>query len=118
MRAEKPSPTRELEICLDLIGRTIGTGDLAALGPLAARLDELGQRLARDPQALSQPQLRALKQKAERQMRLLDAARNGVQAAIRRVELMRRASGELATYDREGQGRTVSFQPASLEQRA
>lgn len=118
MRAEKSSPVKDLVTCLDALGDSLGSGDLDALGPLAQRLDELGQLLPRHAQRLTREDLLALKQKAERQMHLLDAARDGAKSAVRRVELIRRASAELATYDREGQGRTLRFQPSNLEQRA
>ena len=118
MRAEKSSPAMELTTCLDALGESLGSGDLRALGPLAVRLDELALLLTRGTHRLTRDELEVLRQKAERQMRLLGAARDGLTAAIRRVELVSRASGELSTYDREGHGRTLRFQPSSLEQRA
>lgn len=118
MPAEKPSTAKELRTCLDTVGRALASGDLGALAPLSAQLDELGQRLARNPRASSREDLLLLKEQAARQMRLLGAARDGVKAAIRRVDLIRRASGEFATYDRAGHGRTLRFEPSNLEQRA
>lgn len=118
MRIENSSPVKDLVTCLDALGESLGSGDLGALGPLAVRLDELGHLLSRNAQRPAREDLLALRRKAERLMRLLDAARDGAKSAVHRVELIRRASAELATYDREGQGRTLSFQPSNLEQRA
>lgn len=108
----------EIGNCLDAIRECLGDGDLAGLGALAARLDDLCQALTRERPEIAQGALRALKSRAERQLALLGAAREGVQSARRRVALLHSVCGELSTYDRDGQGRTLRFGTQNLEQRA
>lgn len=108
----------EIGACLDAVQACLRDGDLAALGALAARLDGLTQALAREGKAVVPDALRALKSRAERQLALLGAAREGVLSAQRRVALLHNVCGEFSTYDRDGQSRTLRFGAQNLEQRA
>lgn len=103
---------------LEEVRECLADGNLSGLGALAARLDDLTQALARQGPEVAPDALRALKSRAERQLALLGAAREGVLAAQRRVALLHNVCGEFSTYDRDGQGRTLRFGAQNLEQRA
>ncbi|HQU69659.1 MAG TPA: hypothetical protein PLI43_15870 [Albidovulum sp.] len=108
----------DIGACLDEVRECLGGGNLAGLGALAARLDDLTQALSRDGHEIAPDALKAMKSLAERQLALLGAAREGVLSAQRRVALLHSVCGELSTYDRDGQGRTLRFGTQNLEQRA
>lgn len=108
----------EIGACLDAIRECLGDGGIAGLGALAARLDDHCHALTRQRHQIEPDGLQALKARAERQLALLGAARDGVQSARRRVALLQNVCGELSTYDRDGQGHTLRFGAQNLEQRA
>ncbi|MCA0270506.1 MAG: hypothetical protein LCH69_00355 [Proteobacteria bacterium] len=118
MPSKTSSLPDEIRACLDEVRACLAGGNLAALGALAARLDDLTQALAREGHAVAPDALQALKSRAARQLALLGAAREGVLSAQRRVVQLRDICGELSTYDQDGQGRTLRFGAQNLEQRA
>lgn len=106
-----------LEQCLDQTAEALRAGEFAGLPLLAAEMERLAGRLATHGASLSGAELELLRARALRQLRRLSAARDGVRAAVQRVEHMRRMPSELSTYDRDGCGLTFRFVPQTLEQR-
>lgn len=92
-------PVDEIEAILDQIGETLRQGHLSALAGLEARLTVLEPALADTDQS----RLMKILMKAERNERLLRAARRGVRSAQRRLAEISRSLQGLATYDRKGQ---------------
>lgn len=87
--------------------------DLAALAGLSAALERELQLVAG---GLAEVQLRAIRQKADRNAVVLLAAQRGIRAARRRLQEVRSASSGLVTYDRSGRKAEVS-EARSLAQR-
>lgn len=107
-----------LERCLDHTAEALRTGDFAELPLLATEMELLSGRLATDGATLNGSELESLRARALGQLRRLSAAREGVRAAVQRVEHLRRMPSELSTYDRDGRGRTFRFVSQTLEHRA
>jgi hypothetical protein len=108
----------QISASLDAVRDCLVRGNLAGLATLAVKLDELCQALTRERPGIAPDDLKALKSQAERQLALLGAALEGVRSAERRVAQLHNVCGELSTYDRDGQGRTLRFSAQNLEQRA
>lgn len=88
-----------LEALLDAVEQAARRADLPALARLAPALEaEMACTPPSDPALI-----RRLRGQAGRVARCLEAARQGVQAARRRLTEIRRAGGPLRTYDRQGQ---------------
>lgn len=111
-------PIGALERCLDQTAEALRAGDFAGLPPLVAEMERLAGGLATQGASLNGPELAALRAQALRQLRRLSAARDGVRAAVQRVEHLQRMQSELSTYDRDGRGLTVRFASQTLEHRA
>ncbi len=107
-----------LELCLDKTAEALRTGDFAGLSLLAAEMETLAGALTGAVASLTGPELESLQARATRQLRRLSAARDGVRAAVQRVEHLRRMPSELSTYDRDGRGLTFRFVSQTLEHRA
>lgn len=107
-----------LQMCLDQTAEALRIGDFAGLPLLATEMERLAGGLATQGASLSGPELKALRARALRQLRRLAAARDGVRAAVQRVEHLRRMPSELSTYDRDGRGLTFQFVSQTLEHRA
>ncbi|TXH99748.1 MAG: hypothetical protein E6Q73_09635 [Pseudorhodobacter sp.] len=88
-----------LETLLDEVAAKTRAGDFTALGALSARLEASLAELVKQPPG---PGLDRLRQKAEQNARLLDAARRGIKAARRRIEDARQVAQRLQTYDIAG----------------
>jgi len=91
-------PVDEIEAILEEIADALKQGRLAALASLEARLMQLEPALAETDQL----RLIAILAKAERNERLLRAARRGVRSAQRPLAEISRSLQGLATYDRKG----------------
>ena len=92
-------PVDEIEAILEQIGVALKQGQLSELAGFEARLTLLEPALA----DADQLRLMAILAKAERNERLLRAARRGVRSAQRRLAEISRSLQGLATYDRKGQ---------------
>lgn len=116
MRAERVID--DLCRCLDHARGALRTGNYEHLAMACLQLEAKVAALA----ALSTPVpallLEQLRDRAARQLLLLDAARDGIRAAVLRVQETRRLASELSTYDREGRDRTVRFGTERVEHRA
>ncbi len=88
-----------LETLLDDVRQHVKSANFTALAALAPQLEAALAEggLTRNPAAL-----RRIKQKADENAVLLDAARRGIRAARRRVEEARRVTTGLQTYDVKG----------------
>ena len=95
---------KPLEALLDEVGHAVRKADYAALANLAPDLEmSLAQAEAAGGDTLPRQRLELLKQKADINALLLDAARRGMLAARRRLDEVRRAARGLQTYDMRGQ---------------
>lgn len=96
-----------LEALLEAVEQAARRADLTALARLAPALEaEMAGMPPADPVLI-----RRVRTQAGRAARYLDAACQGVQAARRRLNEIRRAGGPLRTYDRQGQ--TLSLMPSA-----
>lgn len=93
------------------------SGDLAALPRLIAAKERL-LGLVGSAAAPSAAVLARLRDAAERNQGLLDAALRGVQAARTRLETMRSGGPALNTYDASGRAATLGDRGPSVERRA
>jgi hypothetical protein len=93
------------------------SGDLAALPRLIAAKERLLSRVEAAP-APPTAVLARLRDAAERNQGLLDAALRGVQAARARLETVRNGGPALNTYDASGRGATLGDRGPSVERRA
>jgi flagellar biosynthesis/type III secretory pathway chaperone len=92
-----------LEDLLDQSCTAALAGDLAALATLAPRIEALADAVGQ----LDLPTARRLRQKADRNARLLQAAARGVKAAQARLAEIS-APPTLTTYDSRGRKDTIS----------
>jgi hypothetical protein len=106
----------EIEALLDDERTALLSGDLAALGDIAARKEALAAGLSATP--LDGDTLKALRRKAERNAELIEAAMKGVRSVTRRVAEIRRANGPLKTYGQDGSQQTLGPGNGSFERRA
>ncbi len=94
----------------------IRAGDFDALRDLVSQKERLFDRLHELPR--NTRQLEALKSLAERNQVILDATRDGIGAAIQRIERIIAAQYDLKTYDKSGQRSDYSDAAHKLEKRA
>lgn len=92
----------QLEALLDHTRDALVAGDMAELADLAERVEALALAL---PQ-LDRPTAERLRQKADRNTRLLQAAQRGVRAARQRI-LEIHAGPMLSTYDVHGRREVI-----------
>lgn len=95
---------------------------------LAGRLDELArlvpekERIAAhlfgDATPMDADALTGLRQIAERNARLLEAARRGIEAARERIDQIRNGGPQMQTYDRRGRRSSLSGAPSRVKRRA
>ena len=104
--------------CLDHARDAVRTGNYERLAIACSQLDGEIAALAALTTPVPARLLEQLRDRAARQLLLLDAARDGIRAAVLRVQETRRLTSELSTYDREGRGRTVRFGTEQVEHRA
>lgn len=91
-------------------------GDFAALEGLAGRKAGLLEDLATSP--LSAGAAAALRSRAERNARLLEAARAGLENGMRRLRTLAAPAAPLQTYDGTGQRNVLAAPPAGARRRA
>lgn len=92
-------PKFAVHALLDQAYDALLAADLAALPDLTRSLEaELQRAMA----GMNGDDLRAIRQKADRNAVVLLAAQRGIRAARRRVEEIRSAASGLVTYDRSG----------------
>ncbi len=106
----------EIETLLDDERTALLSGDLMALGDIAARKESLAASLSHysfDREALS-----ALRRKAEKNADLIEAAMKGLRSVTRRIAEIRRANGPLTTYGQDGSQQTLGSGGGSFERRA
>ena len=92
----------QLEALLDQTRDALIAGDLADLSNLAAKVEVMAAAL---PQ-LDQPTADRLRQKADRNARLLQAAQRGIRAARQRINEIN-AGPSLSTYDARGRREVI-----------
>lgn len=115
----RPAPALDaLEDLLDAERGVIRNGDLEGI----SRMADLKEALLRDVAAtpdLPRAQLDRLRMKADRNQQLLQAAAQGVRAAMRRLDAIRRAQKPLNTYGPNGLREPLAGQRGgSVEKRA
>lgn len=96
--------------------QAIRTGELARLDTLAARKDQLLADIAQ--LKLSAQEAMALRESADRNARLLQAAIRGVRDARDRLAALQSARDELNVYSADGARRQVAAAPRKLERKA
>jgi hypothetical protein len=101
-----------LEELLDQAHDALLAGDLAALDRIGAGIEPLADTLPARDHATAE----RLRQKAERNARLLQAAARGVKAALARLTEIA-AAPTLTTYDCRGRRAEVGPMPASAVRR-
>ena len=107
-----------LDHCLGRTAEVLRSGDFKALPELAVAMESLAAALAEQGVTMTHEELMWLRARTESQLRRLGAARDGVRAAVHRVEQIRRMSSEISTYDRDGRSETLQFAAQTLEYRA
>ncbi|WP_343116393.1 flagellar protein FlgN [Ostreiculturibacter nitratireducens] len=107
-----------LEEMLDAERHAIRNAEFDGLGKLAARQAELLDRLVASVESPDATALLRLKARADANQRLLSAALKGVQAAKRRLEMIRAASRSINSYDGRGRAQTISCGNSTVERRA
>lgn len=108
------APATAAEALADLLAREaalLQAGALDGLEALAAEKEALAARLALDGVALDAAATRRLQAAAQRNAMLLQAARDGLAAAGRRLAELGGAPPALHTYD--GSGRRARLEPAA-----
>jgi len=91
----------QMEDLLDRERAAVLDGDLEVLRRLVARKERLTSALSKAaPEAAAVARLR---DKADRNRVLLEAAGRGIRAAGARLQALRRGPGDFQTYDRSGQ---------------
>ena len=106
----------ELEDVLREEQELLLSGRLSELETLVQRKSELAQRLAKAKPEVSEIHYRDLAKKADHNEALLDAARRGLQAAIRQIH--QPSGAELQnTYSKSGERRSLSRAPSSFTQK-
>ena len=106
----------EIERCFVSAAAALRAGDFRDLAVISARIESLLQGIG--GAAPDRAVLEGLRARADEQMRLLAAARDGVRAAATRVAELRRAPGEMLTYDPAGRGQTLQVPAERIEHRA
>jgi hypothetical protein len=94
-------------------------GDLPALSEICdetARLADSAADMARDPALRAQ--VARIRARAEANMPLIRAAIRGVRAVGQRMEMLRRATDRLDTYDRLGRALRIEAPCTDVERRA
>lgn len=113
MPTNDPGAAQAATQLLDLAYEALLKSDFAALGGLSERLE---RELARGAARFGEAELRAIRQKANRNAVVLLAAQRGIRSARRRLEEIRDTAQGLVTYDRSGKRASVS-EHRSLAQR-
>lgn len=103
-----------LERLLDVERFAIRAGAFDGLVEIASRKEVLIDTLG----GVDAETLARLRKKAEGNQRLLSAALKGVRAAQRRLDMIRRASRSLNSYDALGRARTIGSAGPNVERRA
>ncbi len=98
---------------LDATHAALLDGDIAAIGPLAQRLDGLWGSLRDCPGDM----LTVIRAKAARNAKMLQAAEQGVRSAQRRLQELQEAASGHRTYGRDGHRAIVAGPSGLLRQR-
>lgn len=109
-------PLAELEALLDREAAAVRCADFTGLEGLATRKQALIDALAGEP-APEEQALDRLRQKAARNASALEAARQGLRAARRRILELRQADRP-ETYDSAGRRQGLSPASGAVEKRA
>lgn len=107
-----------LEGLLDVERHAIRNGEFGGLDQLAAKKSALLDRISASGPRPDAGALDRLRIKADANQRLLAAALRGVRAAQRRLDMIRRASRSLNTYDNLGRAQTIGGGNSTVERRA
>jgi hypothetical protein len=103
----------DLLTLLDTTHAALLQGDLAAIGPMSARLENLAGQLQDCPADI----LALIRKKAVRNAATLQAAAQGVRAAHRRLAELHEAASGHRTYGRDGHRAAIGAPVAVLRQR-
>lgn len=98
---------REAEALLEREKASLLAGDLAALAGLAAEKEALLARL-RESGANQLAGVAALRERATRNQRLLDAAMLGIRRVSARLSAYRQVRRSMETYDPQGRKETIA----------
>jgi hypothetical protein len=100
---------------LDAIHAALLLGDLGQIGPLSRQLTE--DLAAAQGSDWPEDALQAVRAKAQRNARVLDAALRGIRAARRRLAELHEAASGHRTYGRDGNRAAAAPLPTTLRQR-
>ncbi|MEO0915583.1 MAG: hypothetical protein AAFY31_01145 [Pseudomonadota bacterium] len=106
----------ELEAVLDAEQEVLLRGELGHLQSIYDRKLRLTERLASEKPDLPAEQYQTLKQRAEQNEALLQAAQRGLKAAISQISQASKAT-EQTTYSRSGERQSMSKSQSTLVQK-
>ncbi len=107
-----------LDGMLDAERHAIRNGEFGGLESLALAKGRLLEQVTASVGRADGDALARLRDKADANQRLLAAAIKGVRAAQRRLDMIRRASSSLNTYDSLGRAQSITPDRGSVERRA
>lgn len=113
--SEADNLAEALEDLLDRERSLLLTGSLDGLGRIAAEKESLLSRLGSDLPSEVLPRIR---EKAQRNARLLEAAGAGVRSVTRRIADLRAGPKPLSTYSPDGRKEDLGAARSKVERRA